>query len=82
MVHRSPATTAVVESDEHHTGGAIQEEGDFAGKKRRDRGDTDESGKSGASRTGDEDEHEDLEGCFHWCDLVVGSFYRTHRAKT
>src|SRR5664279_4238824 len=81
VVHRAPAATAVVESDEHHTGGGIQEEGDFAGKKRRDRGDTDKSGKRGASGTGDEDEHEDLECYFHCSAFVVGSFYCTHRAK-
>ena len=80
MVHRVPAATAVVQPDEHDASGGIQEQDDFAGEECRSREESDESGKCGAGITGEEDEHEDLECCFHW-SAFVGSSYCTHRAK-
>src|SRR5664280_3825311 len=76
------ATTVVVQPDERHPGGGIKEERHFTAEERRGRNDADESGERGTSGTGDEDEHEDLEGGFH-CRVFHGCLlYCTRRARS
>ena len=67
-------TAAVVgETDEHQTDDGEQQKSDFTAEERRGRSDTDETGEHDARVADAEEEHEELEGGFHWVVFLLAA---------